>query len=92
MLELWNEPAFQNWRHTAEVVEKRLVYICVIWILRNCNREFLRHWWKQEVTSKILNLCNFLGECVHTFEYKSTEDFKEIGEMVLFSEISADWI
>eukprot|EP01027_Heterolobosea_sp_BB2_P014815 GEZU01021252.1.p1 GENE.GEZU01021252.1~~GEZU01021252.1.p1 ORF type:complete len:863 (-),score=281.91 GEZU01021252.1:19-2607(-) len=57
--------------------EKKQLLICIMWVLKNMNRELLSEWWKKEVGSKLMGLHNVFLKVITLFEYLGKEGIKQ---------------
>ena len=61
--------SFSIWQDSATNSCKREFYICILYLLKSCNRDLIRKFWKeQQVFSKVIFL-KLLKDIVITFEY-----------------------
>eukprot|EP01114_Cavostelium_apophysatum_P024426 TRINITY_DN955_c0_g1_i4.p1 TRINITY_DN955_c0_g1~~TRINITY_DN955_c0_g1_i4.p1 ORF type:complete len:1235 (+),score=324.88 TRINITY_DN955_c0_g1_i4:2822-6526(+) len=76
IMDRWHEGYFVKWRTTAEAQEKRSLYICVLFVLKNIDPAVLVLWWKNEITNRLLAFFELLGECATSFEFRSPEELR----------------
>lgn len=67
-METWQDPKLQSWCESAGLSEKKNLFACVIWVLKNCNKNLFSKWWKMMVPAKLVTFLEILAECVLVFE------------------------
>lgn len=68
LVEVWESPFIKSWLESATIQEKRNLFICVLWILKHCNKSLLVTWWKQTLPNRLCVFLELLAECVVAFE------------------------
>eukprot|EP01102_Stenamoeba_stenopodia_P020621 TRINITY_DN8117_c0_g1_i1.p1 TRINITY_DN8117_c0_g1~~TRINITY_DN8117_c0_g1_i1.p1 ORF type:complete len:1469 (+),score=306.22 TRINITY_DN8117_c0_g1_i1:1546-5952(+) len=62
--------------YVAKLIEKRDFLTCVLYVLRTCNRNLLRNWWKSEITSRRLTFIQILSAATTSFEYTAGKNLQ----------------
>lgn len=65
-MDKWEE--MSTWRERAEFQEKRSLYACLLFVLKESNRQTLMTWWSKEVPLRLIIFFALLRECVECFE------------------------
>ncbi len=63
-----NFVGMEKWRSEAGQLEKRGLYISLLWLLKSGNRELLRQWWRHEPLPRCLHFLNILSDIIDSFE------------------------
>jgi len=61
------------WRQRGSAEQHRDLYICMLWVLRNMNRELLRIWLRSQPTNNLLILLDIFKSSVSAFEYQPSD-------------------
>ena len=61
----------------ADKAERKALLSCVVYVLLNVDRAFLRSWWRREATSKLLAFWQMMGDCLESFAYVGESVAKE---------------
>jgi hypothetical protein len=65
--------------------EKRELFGCFLYILKNADKELLDQWWRKETQTRIILFLEALLECVDVFEYVGLERWNgKMGESKVF--------
>jgi hypothetical protein len=59
----------EPWHKESPPIEKRGLYVSLLFVLRNVDRAFLRRWWRLESVERRHRFLDLLAACAATFEY-----------------------
>ncbi|ELR14947.1 dedicator of cytokinesis 6, putative [Acanthamoeba castellanii str. Neff] len=59
----------EPWHKESPPIEKRGLYVSLLFVLRNIDRAFLRRWWRLESVERRHRFLDLLAACAATFEY-----------------------
>ena len=57
-----------SWRERADFLEQRSLMVCLLFVLKECDRNTLMDWWKHEIPSRLMIFFDLLRICIETFE------------------------
>lgn len=63
-----NYGRMERWRMEAPL-ERRGLYVSLLFVLKNIERGFLLRWWRLEMPDRRLTFLDILGDCSDSFEY-----------------------
>eukprot|EP01114_Cavostelium_apophysatum_P003911 TRINITY_DN1404_c0_g1_i1.p1 TRINITY_DN1404_c0_g1~~TRINITY_DN1404_c0_g1_i1.p1 ORF type:complete len:1840 (+),score=629.05 TRINITY_DN1404_c0_g1_i1:76-5595(+) len=65
----------------AEFDEKRTIFVCFLFIIKNIPRNFLSLWWKKETQTRVVLFFEALLQCSEVFEFVGEEKwFEKMGD------------
>ena len=67
LVEHWNDTA--PFRLQADKSNMRDLYVVVLHIIENTDRELLRHWWKQQELKHVYTFFNIIKDILSSFEF-----------------------
>lgn len=56
--------------------ERRLLFSCVLWLLKNCDPDLLRQWWSRETPKRLNAFFDVLAQTLKTFEFRDKEELE----------------
>ncbi len=67
-----------GFKKSMDFGEKRLLFSCVLWELRNCDPDLIRQWWSRESPKRLFNFFDVLAQALKTFDFLPKEKYTEM--------------
>jgi hypothetical protein len=62
-------PTLLAWREKADLNEQRNLFVCILYILKECDSSMMIDWWTHELPSRLLTFIDIVCICADVFEY-----------------------
>ena len=66
----------ESFKSKMEFGDKRLTFICILWVLKNLSKQILKQWWKLEEKEKLLQFFEVLIQSLKIFEYVGRDELE----------------